>query len=524
MNARFPLIYTLFGLLAASFLALAAPASAEYMYRIPLKTLEVAPSNPLALRLTTEELPEGMVGAAYSFDFKSLLSLTGDVVPAVSDVQWRVASGALPQGLLLDGATGMLTGTPQVPNKTGAEFEIVSSYQTTEGRQVYVIVVNGARLLVTSISASGTSTCAVTLEGGVKCWGANNFGQLGDGTTTARTTPVNVIGLSSGVKQVEVNPGSTFACAVLDNGQGRCWGRLTLNGNLGTGTAAPWPYTPVIVSTPASTVLTDIDKIALGADTGCALRKTGAVRCWGDGRMGELGDGVAPEGSPLPAYASATPVQVQGITSGATDIAAGNSHFCAVHLGAAKCWGTAAWGETGVDGGGWNQARQKSPRTITAANANMVSVALGLSHSCGLNASGGVICWGHNGQGQLGFGNITHSVGVQVNGLTSGVTHLTAGLQQTCAVKNGGAYCWGRNDTGQLGDGTAVSPRLTPVAVSGLPEGSGVQALFSKYFTTCARIKGTISKCWGVNSYNQMLDGTTTTRNQASEFGEGAGL
>ena len=137
MNARSSLIYTLSGLLAASFLALAAPASAEYMYRIPLKTLEVAPSNPLALRLTTEELPEGMVGAAYSFDLKSWFSLTGDLVPAVDDVQWRVASGALPQGLFLDGTTGVLSGTPQIINKTGAEFEIVSSYQTTEGRQVY---------------------------------------------------------------------------------------------------------------------------------------------------------------------------------------------------------------------------------------------------------------------------------------------------------------------------------------------------------------------------------------------------
>lgn len=149
----------------------------------------------------------------------SLLTVTGDPAYSPSLVTWT-ASGSLPSGLVL-GSDGKITGTPTALN-AGAAVQIKATYAGIASQQTYTMVVIDAVLEALQVSNGQNFACAVTLAGGAKCWGDNSMGQLGDGTTTARLTPVDVTGLTSGV--AEIAAGSNFTCAVLTNGTIKCWG------------------------------------------------------------------------------------------------------------------------------------------------------------------------------------------------------------------------------------------------------------------------------------------------------------
>ena len=137
------------------------------------------------------------------------------------------------------------------------------------------------------------------------------------------------------------------------------------------------------------------------------------------------------------------------------------------------------------------------------------AVAAGGVHTCALTTSGGVLCWGYNGDGRRGDGTRTdRSTPVAVTGLDSGAAAIAAGHDHTCAVTTpGGVICWGDNDHGQLGDGTRTDGS-TPVAVVGLS--SGVAAVAAGFDHTCAVTTPGGVMCWGWNYYGQLGDGTTT--------------
>ena len=135
-----------------------------------------------------------------------------------------------------------------------------------------------------AIAVGDRHTCAVTSVGSVKCWGTNWIGQLGDGTDTPRHTPVEVSGLSSGV--IAVVAGATHNCALTSAGGVKCWGSNAY-GQLGDGTDTP-RLTPVEVSGLTS----EVTAIAAGDDHTCALTSAGRVKCWGRNDYGQLGDGT----------------------------------------------------------------------------------------------------------------------------------------------------------------------------------------------------------------------------------------
>jgi alpha-tubulin suppressor-like RCC1 family protein len=188
------------------------------------------------------------------------------------------------------------------------------------------------------ISVGGLHTCALTTEGGVVCWGSNEYGQLGDGTTTDRSTPLGVSGLSAGVAQL--SSGADSGCVVTTGGAAKCWGD-NLYGQLGDGTTTS-RSTPVNVSGLSSGVA----QISVGTNHTCALTTGGGVKCWGFNRTGELGNGTTTN--------SSTPVNVSGLASGVAQISVGGDHTCAVTtVGGAKCWGVQllrSAGERNVDG------------------------------------------------------------------------------------------------------------------------------------------------------------------------------
>jgi alpha-tubulin suppressor-like RCC1 family protein len=355
----------------------------------------------------------------------------------------------------------------------------------------------GSGLTATAIAAGDEHTCALTITAGVKCWGRNDFGQLGNGTTTDRHTPVAVSGLASGVAAIA--SGGDHVCALTSGGAVKCWGD-NARGPLGDGTTTE-RLTPVAVSGLAGGVAS----LAAGADHTCALTNAGGVKCWGGNGSGQLGDGATTDRH--------TPAAVSGLASGVAAIAASAYHTCALtSAGGVTCWGGNGSGQLG-DG---TTTTRHLPVDVSGLTSGIAALAAGDEHTCALTSAGAVKCWGGNDTGQLGDGTATERhTPVAVSGLASGVATIAAGVYHTCALTSAGAVkCWGENDFGQLGDGTRTGRRI-PVAVSGLA--GGVAALVAGGDHTCALMSAGGVKCWGDNVAGQLGDGTTTQRHTPVE-------
>ncbi len=276
-------------------------------------------------------------------------------------------------------------------------------------------------------------TCALTQEGGVKCWGANNDGQLGDGTTTSSNTPVDVVGLQSGVQQLAM--GEEHTCALTTGGGVQCWGENTW-GQLGNGTSTS-STVPVNVSGLQSGVV----RVTAGSKNNCALTIEGGVKCWGSTGKGLILDGT---------NARYTPEDIDGLQSGVKEVVSGGFHSCALTTsGGVKCWGKNDDYQLG-DG---TKSYRATPVDALGLDSNVELIVAGRYHTCALTKAGAVKCWGNNDNGQLGNGRgwWIRSLGYAI-GLKSGVTKLFSGGYHSCAETNNEVLkCWGDNKYGQLG-------------------------------------------------------------------------
>lgn len=390
---------------------------------------------------------------------------------------------------------------------------------------------------VTALAAGGSTACALVSGGGVKCWGANDAGQVGDGTTDARSAPTAVSGLASGVNAVDV--GSYHACALLAGGGVKCWGSND-SGQLGDGTLdnSSIPVDVAGLANPATAISaggfhtcavaggvvcwggnylaqlgdgsyddsmtpvavlgleSGVSALAAGVDHNCALTSAGGVKCWGDGYEGEFGNGLFTGVPDL--------VDVVGLAASVTSITSGQIHTCAVlDTGHVQCWGGNPFGQLGD---GANNSHPL-PATVETITDTFAFVDGGSSHTCGLTTGGGVKCWGLNEDGQLGDGTNTYrTVPTDVIGLDAGISALSVGAYHTCALTTGGGVkCWGANWWGALGDGS-FDNSYTPIDVTGL--GSGVVAISMGGYQSCALTTGGGVKCWGGNWRGQLGDGT----------------
>ena len=341
---------------------------------------------------------------------------------------------------------------------------------------------------VTALVSGSSHLCAIH-NGAMVCWGDNQGGQLGNGSLTGSAVPVVVSGLGGSVTAIGAGGGT---CAVA-NGQLYCWGGDDY-GQLGRGTmtqtTVPWVLNDLEGQT--------VTSIKSGSLHTCALTSAGRVLCWGMNMHGELGDG---KGEVVPLF-SALPVQVSGITGGASVIGGGETYSCAVVNGGAWCWGSNYYGELG-DG---TQDRRLVPVAVSGLSQGVTALSSAphvddTFHTCAV-VNGGAMCWGSNYAGELGNASNTGSkVPVAVTGLSGGVTDITVGTYHSCAVVSGGAKCWGSNSFGELGDNKAEARSNTPVNVTSL--GSGVTALAAGDYSTCAIVNGGV-KCWGHNEHGQL--------------------
>jgi len=402
--------------------------------------------------------------------------------------------------------------------------------------------VSGLSSGVLAIASGWLNTCAVTTVGAAKCWGDNSAGQLGDGSSSRAKIPVDVSGLAGGVSAIAIQ--QEHACALLDGGGMKCWGD-NYAGQLGDGSV-----NTSLVPVDVLSLGAPVSGMAVGSEFTCALMRPGAVRCWGNNYSGQLGDGtyvnhslpndVAGLGAGVVAMAMGTshvcarlesgelrcwgglsgeelgngipsrrsaPVNVVGIDEGSSAIAVGDSHACATtSAGEVKCWGDNWYGKLGDD--------THTPHIVPAAvlglgeGAGAGAISAGSAHTCTRKAGGAAVCWGAGDYGQVGAGfDGNYPYAAPVSGLSTGTARVTAGANHSCAVTDaGGVKCWGLNNAGQLGDGTTDS-QPAPVDVVGLA--SGISFVAAGYDHTCAITTLGSVKCWGSNDGGQLGESTT---------------
>lgn len=373
----------------------------------------------------------------------------------------------------------------------------------------------GACDSVVDVAAGYRHTCVARSNGVVACWGDNDFGQLGDISTTARAEPVRV-GTVGNAADVETHPFPTtvedecpFTCARTTDPLVYCWG-CDRFGNKGDGEGEERGLVPEPVTDVPRAVGGALEPLApvlaVGGAHGCVASGEAladrTVLCWGstaDGRIGDAicADDVCPpvELPDLPAPAAAP----------AVDAVTGDRHTCVLDAaGRAFCLGDNAHGQLG-DGGLDGSDR---PVAVTGGHA-FDSLSAGMGFTCGLRSDGAVLCWGLNAEGQLGDGrSVDRSAPTPVAGLRDAVG-VSAGAAHACAwLADGTARCWGGGGRGQLGHGAAAGS-ATPVRVDGLDR--ILQVSCGGRHTCALRDDGDVW-CWGANDRWQLGDGTLVDR------------
>lgn len=309
------------------------------------------------------------------------------------------------------------------------------------GRTTPSAVIGGLEFQELTAGTNGDNhTCGRTSDRVAYCWGRNDYGQLGDGTTATRVAPTAIAG-GLGLGGLVAGGGTT--CGLLE-GQAYCWGQNTY-GQLGDGTTTD-RWTPTAVAG-------GLDFTTLSANGGhtCGLTVSRAAYCWGFNEFGALGEGTTTH--------QAVPVPVAGGLEFYA-LTAGYLYTCGVtYAGEAYCWGDNQYGQLG-DG---TTTQRLVPTPVTGGHSFTLLTAG--DHTCGRTGEGQVYCWGNNNHGQLGDGTTTNRLVPTLVPSDLAFGAVTAGGSYTCGlVSENSAFCWGENQYGQLGDGTNVD-RLTPTLI-----------------------------------------------------------
>ncbi|MBK8696623.1 MAG: hypothetical protein IPN17_31265 [Deltaproteobacteria bacterium] len=320
--------------------------------------------------------------------------------------------------------------------------------------QVTPNTVGGGLANVTEIEGGHHHTCARVNGGTVRCWGYNGYGQLGDGTLNSTAIPTTVSGLTNVTR---ISSGIWHSCAMRGDGSVWCWG-YGGNGQLGNGTYPGNQTTPVRVSGISNAV-----DISCGGYHCCAALADGTANCWGWNGYGQLGNGA-------PGADLATPTTVVGLT-GVTKVSASYWNSCAIVAGGAvRCWGYGANGELG---NGAYSSIYTPVGVVGVSGATLIDS--GYHHTCVRLSDSTSRCWGYNGHGQLGNGTFTSSP-VPVSQGLGGVIEVTSSVYHTCAaLTDGTVRCWGFNDYYQLGNGTTGN-QPSPVNVNAFSAGTTCSA------------------------------------------------
>ncbi len=363
----------------------------------------------------------------------------------------------------------LLTAVPARAATTGQAWAVGNNTSgelgdgTTTPRSVPGKVLGLSR--VTAIDAGSTHSLALRADGTIWAWGDNWTGQLGDGTTDSRPTPVRVAGLSS---VTAIAAGVVHSLALRADGTVWAWG-YNGHGQIGDGTMIMTRTTPVRVAG-----LSGVKAIFAGSYNGFAVLADGTVRGWGGNGCGELGDGdTTNRGSPVPVLAGLGAIKA---------IAAGHGHTLVLLTnGTVRAVGCNAYGQLGD---GTMENIRTSPVPVKGLDG-VTAVAAGGVHSLALRGDGTVRSWGNNEWGQLGDGTVTNrATPIRVRNLGTVAAIATGANHNLVARRDGTVRGWGNNGHGQLGDGTTTVVQATPVKPVRL---TGVKGLAGGWFHSLAR-------------------------------------
>ncbi|MDR0591100.1 MAG: IPT/TIG domain-containing protein [Candidatus Nomurabacteria bacterium] len=389
------------------------------------------------------------------------------------------------------------------------------------------VTINGldigiATRYVTHISAGYNHTLALTTDGKVYAWGRNNYGQLGDGTTTnhSKPVPVDMTGALAGKKVTQIAGGEAFSLALTTDGKVYAWG-YNNRGQMGIGSTTNQPR-PVAVNM-VSGVLANktVTQIAAGREFALVLTSDGKVFSWGRNYYGQAGNGSngGNNTSPVATDMSGSSSCLNGKT--VKQIAVGGWHSLALTTDGVLCsWGYNNDGQLG-DGTTSNRSRPVAVNVTTSALADktIAKISGGSYHTMVLDNSGAVYGFGYNNRGQLGDGTTTNrstAVAVSTAGVLDGktITDISAGgIDGTSLAlgSDGKVYAWGYNNYGQLGIGS-TSTQTTPVAVSmaGVLSGKTVTQIEMGYYHAAVLTNDGQVYSWGRRNYGQLGDDSTS--------------
>ncbi len=404
-----------------------------------------------------------------------------------------------------DEAVATVNGDGLVTGVDLGNTTISASADTATGMAL-IVVQPPAPAGVTEITGGVGYTCATRSDTQTYCWGANDRGQLGDGSTTSSPTPVLV---SGGRRFIDVTAGGAGGAAAIGfttcgiefapDGNAYCWGSND-SGQVGDNTPGGEKLSPTRVATGAAYL-----SITAGSQHTCSVQLTGQAWCWGDGTNGKLGVGSTTS------WSAPRPVQ-SGLLM--RKVSAGAEHTCALVIdGSSWCWG---FGETGEFGNG----NKTSDQVPVATNPSLLfsEISAGDAHTCAIGRGDGrAWCWGWNDDGQVGNGAGPNDqcgalecipAAMQISS-TESFIDISAGHRFSCGVTSSGeAYCWGNNSNGQLGqDPATVTSTSVPTKLSTSLSFIGIGV---GYDHACAVTSDAEAYCWGANGTGQLGNGSTT--------------
>jgi len=336
------------------------------------------------------------------------------------------------------------------------------------------------------ISASGSHVCALLDNYTVKCWGKNDYGQLGIEDGNDRGDEANEMGdnlpainLGTGRTALQIVAGTAFTCALLDNEKVKCWGYNAF-GELGLEDTYSWRGSNI------GDMGDNLEYVNLGTDatpvelftsfrTACALFNNNKVKCWGSNDQGDLGIGnTATKGDEAGEMGDNLPYVDLGTGRTITKLAKGGVTCALLDNNDLKCWGYNGYGPLGLEdtnnrGDGIGLMGNSLPAINLGTGRTAIDLSISGNNMCAILDDHTTKCWGINDSGQLGIESALFSIGGNINemgdnlatlNLGSGRTavKLCSGSGNSCAIlDNNTIKCWGRNDNGQLGLGDTTN-------------------------------------------------------------------
>ncbi|MCB9092196.1 MAG: hypothetical protein H6620_06515, partial [Halobacteriovoraceae bacterium] len=462
-------------------------------------------------------------------------------------------------GYDFDGQLGDDASTTNQDKPTIVDLTNVATYSGT-----------GARL--TSIYAYSSHTCGIATDGKGYCWGYNNSGQLGDGTSVSKGIPSLVIQGTRSATEVftELALGEVHTCGVTDLGKAYCWGDNSSSQVGNGGGAGPYsaPQTVNVVNIPTMEKLVKIDA---GDYHTCAITSGKELYCWGADTYGQLGDDGTPtnrnkatiiDHTNIPVNEGIYSLSVQGNTTCALtgnidaycwgqddnfqvgngapntnvfipddmelslvvpgdrfkSIQAGYSHTCGITgSGATFCWGDDSKGQLGINiGSGYQTALSILNQGDRYTGESFIEISTGKNHNCGITDLGRTMCWGDNGSGQTGIGSLggMNIVPKLIDDTTlptqaRNLIQVSAGDGHSCGVAaNGLGFCWGSDTAGKLGNGISGAA-YSPDQVTQPGSSELFKFIIAGGNHSCGVTTIGNTYCWGLNLYGQLGNNST---------------